>query len=80
MLKGDGRGTRLIFDKSFLSSSSVLVNPFCIPCQGHLVTTVECRKTCVDVCPTFRAMCFACVLCLCALPGPIVLADVLFLS
>ncbi len=44
MLKGDGRGTRLIFDRSFLSSSFVLVNPFCIPCQGHLVATVECKK------------------------------------
>ncbi len=36
--------TRLIFDRSFLSSSFVLVNPFCIPCQGHLVATVECKK------------------------------------
>jgi hypothetical protein len=38
------------------------------------------KKTRVDVCPASHAVCFACVLCLCALPGAILLADVRFLS
>ncbi len=54
--------------QSVMSSSSVLINNFCMPYQGHWAAAMECKKTHVDVCPTSRALCFTCTLTSCFVP------------
>jgi len=39
-----GGGQCWFFFKSVMSSSSVLINSFSIPCQGHLAAAMECKK------------------------------------